>query len=56
VDLCRKTSCVGASPETFRDPRTPFEKAVHRWLKQTQPDALRRTVRFLERRLKHLGW
>jgi glycosyltransferase involved in cell wall biosynthesis len=45
-----------AQPERFRDPRTKFERAVHRWLRQTQDHQARMTARAAARLLHFLGW
>jgi glycosyltransferase involved in cell wall biosynthesis len=38
------------------DPRTRFDRAVHRWLERTQPNAGRRSVRWAQRLLIPFGW
>ena len=38
------------------DPRNSFEKSVHAWLKQTQPDSKRWTIRLVQNLLKIFGW
>jgi glycosyltransferase involved in cell wall biosynthesis len=43
--------------EASRDPRSRFERAVHAWLKRTQPSkAGRPDVRLMQRLLVPLGW
>jgi hypothetical protein len=42
--------------ERFRDPRTRRERAVHAWLRLTQPASRRRLVRWLDARLQRRGW
>jgi glycosyltransferase involved in cell wall biosynthesis len=44
------------TPATLGDPRTPFERAVHGWLRRTQPIAGRRRIRAIQRALAPLGW
>ena len=47
----------GLTPaQTLADPRTPFEKRIHRWLHRTQGRSLDRTVRVRQRLLRLLGW
>jgi hypothetical protein len=38
------------------DPRSRFDKYVHRWLRKTQPIYSRREIRLIEQILKMLGW
>ena len=38
------------------DPRSRFDRAVHRWLERTQPNADRRSVRWAQRVLIPFGW
>lgn len=40
----------------LRDPRTPFEKAVHAWLQATQPWAHTLPVRAVQKLLQIFGW
>jgi hypothetical protein len=42
--------------ERFRDPRTRRERAVHAWLRLSQPASRRRIVRWLDTRLQRRGW
>jgi hypothetical protein len=45
------------APASVRDPRSAFERAVHRWLEATQrrrPDS--RRIRWMQRTLIPLGW
>jgi hypothetical protein len=38
------------------DPRSPFERAVHRWLQKTQPNMLNPLVRLIQKSLQLAGW
>lgn len=40
----------------YRDPRSRFECFVHAWLKRTQAQSHRFSVRFCEKILKRMGW
>ncbi|WP_243663191.1 hypothetical protein [Rhodothermus marinus] len=41
---------------TLRDPRTPFEKAVHAWLRATQGKSQTLPVRMVQKLLQVFGW
>jgi Glycosyl transferase family 2 len=41
---------------TVADPRSPFEKRVHAWLRRTQERSASPRVRWLQRALRPLGW
>jgi hypothetical protein len=41
---------------TLADPRSPFERAVHRWLRRTQPNMLNPLVRVIQKSLQVVGW
>lgn len=58
VDWQEKARLMGipAPPQTLADPRTPFEKQVHRWLAATQGRKYDRRVRLLQRALRLFGW
>jgi glycosyltransferase involved in cell wall biosynthesis len=43
-------------PERFADPRSKWERAVHRWLRQTQDHQARISVRLISKFLGLLGW
>lgn len=38
------------------DPRTPFEKRVHRWLRRTQPYMTNPLIRLIQKSLQLAGW
>ena len=38
------------------DPRSPFERTVHRWLRMTQPNMLNPLVRLIQKSLQVAGW
>ena len=40
----------------LRDPRSAWERGVHRWLAYTQPSASRLPVRVVQRALRAFGW
>jgi hypothetical protein len=44
------------SGERLRDPRSSSERAVHTWLRLTQPASRQRLVRWLDARLQRRGW
>lgn len=53
-DLARQ---MGRSVDgALKDPRSPFERTVHRWLARTQPLSAALPVRAVQRLLKPLGW
>ena len=56
-DWERTRRALGRRPGgSLRDPRTPFEKAVHAWLARTQPYADSLLVRAAQKLLQPLGW
>jgi hypothetical protein len=52
--IARRAGQVKA--EAFADPRSDFEKHVHQWLLDTQPRALERRIRWIQRALRIFGW
>jgi len=42
--------------EPLADPRDSFEKSVHAWLKHTQPDSKRWTIRLIQNLLRIFRW
>jgi hypothetical protein len=58
VDWIAVSEKVGAPLDAERagDPRTRFDKYVHRWLRKTQPVAHYRSVRLADRMLRLFGW
>lgn len=51
-----KSAGYNGSSHKFTDPRSRAERAVHRWLHETQPRALDPRVRLLQRALRIAGW
>jgi len=49
-------SHLGVNGRTIRDPRTRFERAVHRWLADTQKKHDTLPVRVLQKILQLVGW
>lgn len=47
---------LAVRPGDLADPRSRFERAVHRWLRATQGDPDARSTRWLQRLLIPLGW
>lgn len=45
-----------SNPERFQDPRTKGERAVHRWLRETQNHQQRFSTRLTEKLLGVFGW
>ena len=44
------------SPINCADPRSPFDKVVHRWLRKTQPISHQKWVKLVDKTLANLGW
>ncbi len=53
--MSRQFGCP-AAPGSLRDPRSAFEKAVHRWLKKTQAQSSKPRIRWMQRALIPFGW
>jgi hypothetical protein len=47
---------LDVATERLRDPRGPHERAIHAWLRRTQPHAGSTAVRLGQRALIPLGW
>jgi len=43
-------------PQSLADPRTRWEKRIHRWLRETQTRSQDHSVRLRQRLLRMLGW
>ena len=58
VDWVRVAKSAGLNGESqrFTDPRTHFERSIHRWLSATQSRASSSTVRWTQRALRLCGW
>lgn len=58
VDWAEIGRCMGGRQPTIllKDPRTSFEKSVHRWLTATQPRQHDGRVRTIQRLLRLFGW
>ena len=58
VDWTKIASRTGrhVSGAPLKDPRSPFDRAVHAWLRRTQPNARATSVRVMQRALIPLGW
>lgn len=58
VDWEQKAKLMGLNvpPGALADPRTPFEKRVHRWLAATQAKRMDPKIRTIQRMLRLLGW
>ena len=55
-EISQQMEYEGQQIEPLADPRNSFEKSVHAWLKQTQPDSQRWTIRLVQNLLKIFGW
>ena len=53
--LLKKTK-PNDSSITCRDPRSPFDKLVHRWLRKTQPVYHKKWVKLVDKTLANFGW
>jgi len=54
--LSRKIGLNGSSHVSLQDPRSKFEKLVHRWLKETQTKRGQFNVRLIEKIMRLIGW
>ncbi|MEK6285219.1 MAG: glycosyltransferase family 2 protein [Acidobacteriota bacterium] len=41
---------------TYQDPRSPFDKLLHRWLRKTQPIYHKKWVKLVDKTLASFGW
>jgi hypothetical protein len=46
---------TNGSPINCRDPRGPFDKLVHRWLRKTQPISQQKWVKLVDKALAKFG-